>query len=86
MLEQTPRRPKTPSAIRSAELRARRRKGIRRDLKVRVVTKRLVKAMLVADPCLHEDQLVTIPEIEAELKAVVEEFITKWIGGKIPNV
>jgi hypothetical protein len=53
--------------------------GIKRDLRVRVATRRLVIAMRKANPRLPEREL-SHKEIETELQAVVEAWITRWLG------
>jgi hypothetical protein len=48
-----------------------------------VPTKRLLAAMRAANPQLPEGEL-SAAAIEAELQAVVEAFIERWLG-KIPH-
>ncbi len=69
----------SPAARRARERRARQRAGITRDLRVRVPTRRLAKAMQEANPRLPEGDL-THEEIEAELHEIVLAFIERWCG------
>jgi hypothetical protein len=69
----------SPAARRNRERRARQRAGIVADLRVRVPTRRLAKAMQLANPRLPEGEL-THQEIEAELHAVLEAFCERWLG------
>ncbi len=74
-------RPPSRAAIRARERRARQRAGIACDLRVRVPTRRLAAAMRAANPRLPEGEL-SRKAIEAELQAVVETFVERWIGKK----
>jgi hypothetical protein len=74
-------RSRSPAALRASERRARRRAGIAHDLTVRVPTRRLIAAMRAANPRLPEGEL-NREAIEAELQAVVDTFIERWIGAQ----
>ena len=72
------------AAARARQRRARQRAGIVCDLVVRVPTRRLAKAMQMANPRLPQRDL-TPSEIEAELQAIVLAFVERWIGPKNPH-
>lgn len=74
MLERSP----SHAARRARDRRARQRTGIERDLKVRVPTRRLRAAMQAANP--NAGELDTPGALEAELAAVVEAWIARWLG------
>jgi hypothetical protein len=74
MLQRSP----SSAACRSRERRARQRRGIERDLKVRVPTRRLRAAMQARNPDVGS--LDTREAMEAELTAIVENWIARWIG------
>ena len=69
----------SPGALRSRERRARQRVGIDRDYKIRVNTRRLLRALRLAEPSLPAGELGT-EIIERELNALVEKFVVNWIG------
>jgi hypothetical protein len=77
---------RSPAARRARAYRARRRAGVRHDLKVRTHTRRLVAALRAAAqaagrPVLATDD-PTRTEIERELTAIVEAFVSRWIGAE----
>jgi hypothetical protein len=74
-------RPPSPAAARARRWRAQRKAGIR-EARIRVHARRLAAALRKANPLAGE--LGTWPEIEAELTAVLEAFVDRWIG-KNPN-
>jgi hypothetical protein len=76
MLERLPRTP-SAAALRARRSRARLRNGVR-TFKVRAHTRRLVAAMCRANPDLGDE--LEHAAIEAELNAIVDSFITRWIG------
>jgi hypothetical protein len=69
----------TSAATRARARRARQRNGVERILRIEVPTKRLLAAMRAANPQLPEGEL-SAEAIEAELQAVVEAFIERWLG------
>jgi hypothetical protein len=77
MLDRTP----SPAAIRARRWRAQRKAGIR-EARIRLHARRLAAALRKANP--QAGELATWPDVEAELAAVVEAFIERWIGKK-PN-
>ena len=72
-------RPRSPAAVRARSRRARQRAGVERDLRVRAPTRRLAKAMQAANSRLPVGEL-SVPEIEAELQAIVDEYMDRWLG------
>jgi hypothetical protein len=77
VLERSP----SSAAARARRWRAQRKAGIR-EARIRVHACRLAAALRKSNPVAGE--LETWPEIEAELTAVIEAFIERWIGKK-PN-
>jgi hypothetical protein len=71
----------SPDALRARKSRARLKAGVR-TFRVRAHHRRLVAALRKANP--QAGELDAWPEVEAELAAIVEEFITRWVGGKNP--
>jgi hypothetical protein len=78
MLERPPR---SPAAIRARRWRAQRKAGIR-EARIRVHARRLAAALRKSNP--QAGELETWPEVEAELTAMLEAFIDRWLG-KNPN-
>jgi hypothetical protein len=68
----------SPAARRARDRRARQRTGIERDLKLRVPTRRLRAAMQAANP--DAGMLDTREALEAELAAVIDAWIVRWLG------
>ena len=73
--------PPTPAAIRARRWRARRKAGMR-EARIRINARRLAAALRRANP--QAGELATWPEVEAELQAVAEALIERWLG-KNPN-
>jgi hypothetical protein len=74
-------RPPSSAAARARRWRAQRKAGIR-EARLRLHARRLAAALRKANP--QAGELEAWPEIEAELAAVIEAFIDRWIG-KNPN-
>ena len=72
-----PGRSMTPDAIRARRNRARRKAGLV-NLRVWLPRRQLIAAMRCANPDVGE--LATKAEIEAELQAVDDAFIVRWVG------
>jgi hypothetical protein len=72
-------RPPSPGALRSRERRKRQKAGIDRDYKIRVNTRRLLRALRLAEPSLPGGELTT-EQIEIELNQIIERFCTGWLG------
>jgi hypothetical protein len=75
-----PSRAHTPGAVRARASRARLRSGVR-TFRVRAHARRLITAMRRANPDLSDE--LDHAGVEAELNAIVEAFIMRWIGEKI---
>jgi hypothetical protein len=71
----------SPSATRARRWRAQRRAGIR-EARIRVHARRLAAALRKANP--QAGELAAWSDVEAELAAVIEAFVDRWIG-KNPN-
>jgi hypothetical protein len=74
-------RPASPSAARARQWRARRKAGIR-EARIRVHARRLAAALRKSNP--EAGELDTWAAVEAELAAMLEAFIERWLGKK-PN-
>jgi hypothetical protein len=75
-------RPPSPAAARARRWRAQRKAGVR-IARIRIHARRLRAALRAANK--EAGELETWPEVEAELMAVVEAFIDRWLSGKKPN-
>jgi hypothetical protein len=73
---------RSPSAgaVRASRSRARRRDGLV-IMRVEVHRRRLIAAMGRANPA-RAGELETTAEVEAELQAIVDAFVTRWLGQK----
>jgi hypothetical protein len=71
-------RPPSADALRGRATRARRRAGVHFDLKIRTPTKRLRAALRAANQTCGP--LDNREALEAELHAVIEAFVTRWVG------
>jgi hypothetical protein len=77
MLDRSP----SAAATRGRRWRAQRKAGIR-EARIPVHARRLIAALHKANP--QANGLDTWPEVEAELVAVVEAFVERWLKSK-PN-
>jgi hypothetical protein len=69
----------SPAAVRNRRWRAQRRAGVR-EVRIRLHARRLAAALRKANP--QAGELGTWAEVEAELTAVIDEFVERWIGKK----
>jgi hypothetical protein len=79
-----PPKPDAKPAPSAAAVRARRSRALRSEgiviLRLRMHRKRLVAAMRCANPGAGD--LATTAQVEAELQALVDAFIVRWLGKK----
>jgi hypothetical protein len=76
MLDRAARPPPSPGAVRARRSRARAKAGIG-TFRIRAHTRRLIAAMLRANPDLSDD--LDHAAVEAELNAIVAAFIARWV-------
>ena len=69
----------SPAAARARRWRAQRKAGVR-EVRIPVHARRLAAALRKANP--QAGELNTWPEVEAELAAVVDAFVDRWVGKK----
>jgi hypothetical protein len=67
-----------PAAFRARRQRARQRNGVRWELRLKLPTDRLAKALAAATPSAGD--LDTKEGLEAELQSVVLAFVERWIS------
>jgi hypothetical protein len=70
-------RPASRAASRARRWRAQRKAGLR-EARLRLHARRLAAALRKANP--EAGELDTWPEVEAELTAMIEAWVERWIG------